>query len=453
MQYDDSAFFDREKIMRQLFVSITLCTVLLSLPALAQENPAPFTAVPAVVAAPPAAASPTSVATRPVDRAPEGHEIVGFKGPEPDSGWPTVEPETMRDALLAPLERGPARFSAGSFSAVFHGRLQFWGGWVGSDALLSEGDPMQEPGFRLRRARLGVEGGVTADITYRLELDVFDEEKTGGPLYEAWADYTPTHWLGVTVGYQKYPFARTQWSSSARIAHLDRAIGIQAIAPTHALGLSLHSEPWKDHLTVTAGIFNGLQRKSGFFQGFETVGVSEGNKFENLSFAGRLDLEPMDPIGPGEADLMALPTVRLSVGGGAYYNDGRSIGTLGATGHLHVKGYGAHLLGEVVYDRSKPRKSPTSSSTILETNERLVAQASLGYMILRDCLGLAVRGELLNDNMGRADEGDQVAIAATASWYALRDYVKLQLEYRHRMELHGPNLANDAVIAGVQISF
>ena len=46
-----------------------------------------------------------------------------------------------------------------------------------------------------------------------------------------------------------------------------------------------------------------------------------------------------------------------------------------------------------------------------------------------------------------------VAIAATASWYALRDYVKLQLEYRHRMELHGPNLANDAVIAGVQISF
>ena len=132
MQYDDSAFFDREKIMRQLFVSITLCTVLLSLPALAQENPAPFTAAPAVVSTPPAAASPASTATQPVE--------------------PTAEPETMRDALLAPLERGPARFSAGSFSAVFHGRLQFWGGWVGSDALLSEGDPMQEPGFRLRRA-------------------------------------------------------------------------------------------------------------------------------------------------------------------------------------------------------------------------------------------------------------------------------------------------------------
>jgi len=358
-----------------------------------------------------------------------------------------------RDTLLSTLERGPARFDAGSFSMVFHGRLQFWGGWVDSDTLMSEGDKMQEPGFRMRRARFGVDGNVTSEITYRLELDVFDEEKTGGPLYEAWVDYTPTRWIGATVGYQKFPFVKTEIASSAHIAHLDRAIGIDAIAPAHALGVALHTEPWKDHLIVTAGVFNGLQRNSGFFQGFEPVGVSSGNKFEKLSFVGRFDLEPLDPIGTGEADLMAEKTFRLALGGSGYYNDGKSVTTVGASGFLHAKAYGLHLLGEVVFDQSKPRKVPTSTNTIATKTSRMVAQASLGYMLLPDCLGLAARGELINDNMDQDDEGDQVAAAGTLSWYALRDFVKVQLEYQHRAELHGKSVKNDAVIAGVQLYF
>lgn len=363
------------------------------------------------------------------------------------------EPSTGGTDLLSRLDKGILRFQAGDFDATVHARVSTWAGWVGEDALLSEGDRMQEYGFRLRRARLGVEGHLFADATYKLEMDLFDQEKTGGPLYEAWVDYTPTHWIGVTLGFQKFPFARSEMASSARMAHLDRSIGVNAMAPANALGLTLHSELWKDHLTLSAGVFNGLQRKSGFFSGYAPVGISQGNKFERLSFVGRLDLEPMDKLGKHEADLDKTASFRLGLGGAFFYNDGSSVKTSGASAYVHAKAWGAHLLGELLMEWSKPTANPTTTNTINAKVQRMAVAGSIGYMILKDLLGVAARVELIDDNSDLTDEGDQLVATATLSYYAVRDYLKLQVEYQNRTELHGTKLSNDAALAGVQICF
>lgn len=371
---------------------------------------------------------------------------------EPDPA-PAREPADGTAKLRSVLEQGAARFETGPFDLTLHGRLNAWGGWVGDDALLSEGDRMQRPGFRMRRVRLGVDGHFAKPLTYRIELDVFDQEKTGGPLYEAWVDWTPLRWVGATVGFQKFPFVRTQMNSSARLSHLDRAVAASAMSPTNSLGVVLHSEPWEGHLTVSAGVFNGLERRPGFFQGYQPVGVSEGNRFERLAYVARVDVAPLEPVGPGEPDLDRLPRFRLGFGGSFLFNDGDSIRTLGASGYAVMKCHGFHLMGEAIWDRSKPREDPTTTNTIGSEVSRLAAHGSLGYVILRDLLGVSARVEYLDGNMDLDDESDQLVVAGTVSYYAIGHFLKVQAEYQHRRELHGLQVANDAVLAGVQAYF
>lgn len=356
------------------------------------------------------------------------------------------------ESLEQVLERGAARMDSGPFHAILRGRVQAWGGWVGDDALRSNGDVMQEPGFRLRRARLGVEGGFEDWLRFEIELDVFDQERTGGPLYEAYVETRPLRQVGVIAGFMKFPFSYSEMRSSARLAHMDRSLGTYAMAPSSTMGLALYGVPWPGHLRVTAGVFNGLQRRPGFHEGYEPVGVTQGNKFERLSYVGRVDFEPLDPVGPDEGDLDGSNRPRLGLGGAFFYNDGRSVGTLGASGYLHLKWYGAHLFGEVLWDRSKPRKTPTSSvNTIPWEVERLTAQGSIGY-VWREW-GLAARVEFLDDNRDLKNEGDEIVVAGTFTYYVVKNFFKAQMEYRHRLERHGRSLKNDAVIAGVQCAF
>jgi hypothetical protein len=353
----------------------------------------------------------------------------------------------------ATLEKGAATLKAGDFDLTIHGRFQVWGGWVGDDALLSNGDPMQSYGFRLRRARLGFEGHVLPQVTYGLELDLFDQERTGGPLHHASVSWKPCHLAGITAGLQKLPFVYTDLRSSARLASLDRPRGAEAMSPGNTLGLTMFGSPWKDHLTLTLGAFNGPQRRAGFYNGYEGVGVSLGNRFERLALVGRLDLQPLDKLGSGEADLDKLGKLRLGVGGGAMWNDGRSVSTLGFSGYLHLKGWGAFLLAEGVYDQAEPQAEPTSTNAISARIKRFTANCSAGYMILAQRLGVAVRAELVDDNLDADDEGDEVVLSGTLTWYQLGDYLKAQVEFQHREELHGQSLTNDAAMAGIQLAF
>ncbi len=370
---------------------------------------------------------------------------------EDDEGGTALAP-VEGQSLEQVLERGAARFETGPFHAALHGRIQAWGGWVGDDALRSNGDSMQQPGFRLRRARLGVEGGFEDWLRFEVELDAFDQERTGGPLHEAYVDFRPIRYVGAVAGFQKFPFSYSETRSSARLAHLDRSLGTYAMAPSSTMGVVVYGEPWLGHLRVSAGVFNGLQRKPGFHEGYEPVGVTEGNKFERLSYVGRVDLEPLDPVGSEEADLTGSEHPRLGLGGAFFYNDGRSIATMGASGYLHFKWYGAHVFGEVLWDRSKPQTNPTSTvNTIPSEVERLSAQGSLGYVWRK--LGVAARLEYLDDNRDLETEGDEIVVAGTVTYYAVANFFKAQVEYQHRIERYGRSLKNDAVIAGVQCAF
>lgn len=350
------------------------------------------------------------------------------------------------------LREGPAKLKKGSFEMDFHARIQAWGGWVGEDSLLSQGDRMQEYGFRLRRARFGIEGQLVKKLNYKLELDLFDQEKSGGPLYEAWINYEPTHFFGLTVGLNKFLYSREEMLSSGGLTHLDRSVASRAMAPGGQMGLMVYSHPVKDKLSIAFGVYNGLQRRASFFEGYEGVGTSLGNKFERLAYVGRIDASPMGDLGGDVADLKnSRPLVGF--GAGAMYSNGKTAEIIGASGYAQLKASGFHLLAEVLWDRSSPQADPSVPTVLASKIDRLTFAGSLGYVIPKVNLGLAVRSEYIDDNMNVKDEGDVLITAATVTYYACEHFLKVLVEYQNRYELHGRSISNDAAIAGVQLMF
>ena len=356
--------------------------------------------------------------------------------------------EDEDDSPFKRVKKGLASYEDPDFSVFVHTRLQMWAGWVDSDSLLTNGDRMQKSGFRLRRARLKVDGEFLKDFSYELELDVFDHEKTGGPLYGAFIGYEPTHLFGMRIGVDKFPVVKSDMMSSARMPHLDRPIGTIAISPANAMGVLLYSEPWKEHLKVSMGLFNGLRRTgTSLLDGYDGVGISLGNTYEGLAAAGRIDLEPLNPVGPGMADTCKCGKFRLGMGVGGYLNgpdsipfmDSGTVATSGLSAYLHTKIAGFHLFGEYTREWVTPKRDPTVPTDVVADMSWNVANVSLGYVILAHKLGVALRGEYIDDNLDMESAGDEYLVGGTVNYYILGDYLKGQFEYGYRQQLHDTN--------------
>ncbi|MFH1530657.1 MAG: porin [Pseudomonadota bacterium] len=368
-----------------------------------------------------------------------------------DSDLPDLD--AAAEPTIKTLDDGIVSIEKGSFKVAFHARIQGWGGWVGNEANLDKGDLMQEAGFRLRRARLGLDGHVLESVTFALEMNLFDDERGGGPLQEAWIDWAPSHYIGMRMGVTKYPFMRSDIMSSRFLPHLDRPLGTFAMSPPNAMGLVIHSSPWEDRLTIELGVFNGLHRNEHFWKGYDGVGSSLGNRFEDQSFAGRMDLAPLGPLSKGMADPGHTRGARFAVGGGGFYNMGRTISTWGASGYAHLKARGLHVFAEFSQDHAEPMDKPTTTGSMSIEATRRVFNASLGYVFVKNMLGLAVRGEWIDADIDIDNEEDQWLIGGTLTWYAIGDYLKVQVEYMHRTELHGASVNNDWAIFGTQLHF
>lgn len=364
--------------------------------------------------------------------------------------------------LVKQLKKGLIHHDTDDFGIALHGRIQLWGGWTDEDALLSNGDLMEEPGFRLRRARLKVDGHFLRDYTYALELEFFDAEKLGGTLSKAWVDYSPCHYFGIHFGADKFLLMKSDMISSAFLPHLDRPMGTIMMSPANTLGLVLYSEPWEDHLKISAGLFNGLRRNSSsLHDGYDGVGISLGNQFDGLAVAGRIDFEPLAPVGEGLADTCGCKKLRLGLGVGGHMSGGDrpvigggNLALSAVSGYLHVKAAGFHLFGEYTRESVTPNPQPTTPDSGNEVDsQRHVANVSLGYVFVPNTLGLAVRGEFIDPQMNVDDHLDEWAVAATLNYYIVRDYLKAQVEYLHRQSLNGNDPANDAVMGGVLVNF
>jgi hypothetical protein len=367
---------------------------------------------------------------------------LGDAAREPYRYYPEYDPQMLK-------------WERGDFEAYLGIRIQAHAAmWTGDDALLSNGDLLERPGFRMRRSRIYVGGQFIEGLHFAIAAELFDQEKTDGPLLDAYIDYTPFPWIGAAIGVMHFPFAKGELLSSGTLAHLDRPRVSEALAPGRQMGLLLHSQLWDQRITLYAGVFNGLQRSEFLHQGYEGVGISLGNRFEGAAWVGRVEFEPLGPLGAAVADVTHSKDFLLGLGGAFFYNDGSTVQTMGWSAYLQAKWMGLHLLAEYIGDTAEPTARPASTDgTLRAKTDRMGVYGELGYVILPELLGLSVRCEWLDGNTDFDDQQDEVIITATGTVYIVRNLLKAQIEYTHREELHGPSVDNDAVLAGVQLTF
>jgi len=334
------------------------------------------------------------------------------------------------------------------------GQLQVYGLlYSGENSYLKSGDPAEKAGFRIRRARLGFEGAAYKDFYFNMTLELYDKEEAEGTLLDAYIDYTSRDRLfGLSLGAQKFPFSKGYLFSSSKLLTVDRPFAVRAMAPGRALGLLIHSEPLKDTLYLGAGVFNGLLRGATFHEGYDEVGMSLGNRYEQLAYAGRFDFTPLGDMGGDVADL-EVSDFKFGVGGGMFYNDADTNKYLGFSGDLHLKFKGIALFGEVLWDRAKPSSKPAQNTTLNVETDRLAFYINLAYTIFPNLLTVGAKYEYLDDNMDVKNQGDERIYGGNLNFHLAEGLLKFQIEYTHRSEQYGGQIKNDTVLSHVQFVF
>ena len=333
---------------------------------------------------------------------------------------------------------------ADNITVQLSGRAQLQIGMlVGDDALLVAGDAAEEPGFRLRRARFATEAVYKKNTHIALELNLLSGQ--GSPVHEAHIGWE-NEWLLAYGGLVKMPVSRSALLSSRSLQHVERPISVRGIAPSQQLGMIVGGKVWDERVRLTAGFFNGMHRGDSFAEGWEQVGPEIGNRFGGFAVSTRLDFEPLGVLGSGPADLGHSRDPLLGVGGGFFFNAGETVRGTGFAADIAFKWMGASLLAEFLQLQTEPAEMPTTVSSALTKVTMRGVVAQVGYAPVRDWLDVAFRFEMVDENTELENEGDFITLGGTVSLFAFEGHLKVQLYYRHRMEMEGKELDNDTFL-------
>lgn len=317
-------------------------------------------------------------------------------------------------------------FTSSDLSVRMGGLLQLHlAPWVGEDAQLDDQDPAAQSGFRLRRARLGVDATLPRGAGFLLVLSPLDSDPESSAISEARLTLPGPAGLRLWVGADKVPFSRAELMSSANLASIERPLVARTLVPQRRLGAVIEGAYLDNRLKFAAGVMNG------------TEGYERGNQFGGELLVARVE---------GEAD--AGP-VKLGIGLGGFYENGPATRTMAASADLHASVAGASLLLEGICDRTKPEDSPVTSPEVPSTVKRCGGYAEATYLVEKLRTTGVVRVELLDDNLDVEDAGDAWLLSAGMNLRASAN-VRLQLHYLGRYERKGSERANDSVIMNLQ---
>ncbi len=355
------------------------------------------------------------------------------------------------DANAAPVDEGDlVTLDGGLAQITLMGLLQVHAApFVQDDALVDNGDPADQAGFRLRRARFGFTGVAYGMIDF--ELSAQATHAKGMDVLDAWVGYRGLTSLSFFAGARKVPYSRFALESASRTALADRAYAVRAMAPFRQLGITVEGDIGAGIANFAVGVYNGFARAGNFHEGYTENAALAGNRFTRLAYVARIEAAPMGPVGATLADLDG-GSMRIGIGGGMYFDHGETVETLGIEADLVLKVSGFHLAAEFLYDDATPADEPTSTGTIPSAVTRMAVVSQLGYLIVPERLGATARIEWIDDNTELDNAGDQLIATIGMQYYFRRHHLKASLEFTHREELSGLSIDNDSLMLQAQFS-
>lgn len=323
--------------------------------------------------------------------------------------------------------------------------------YVGSDAFQQAGDPADKAGFRFRRARFGFDGKLYRRIPFRISGEFASDELGTASLYDAWFGYDQYKFFQAYVGAHDVPFSRYAMTGAGDTGMVDRPLAVRAMAPMHQVGVHVEGHVAKGAFSYYAGVYNAVLRNDQFFGGFIQNSAIRGNRFDGLTYAARLASAPLGDPGRTIQDLNH-GRLRVAAGASVFFSNGGTRNILGVGGDFLLKVRGFHFAAEFLANRVDPREEPTQPVSQVANTTSYAFFAEAGYMILRRRLGVTARFEWLDPSTGVQNELDSWVLGGCVSYHLFHDFLRTQVEYTHRQELHGQSLKNDSVVLQFQLN-
>jgi hypothetical protein len=361
--------------------------------------------------------------------------------------------------MLATLLSGPAALAqsndkAASDSAVprptVNGFVQVWGTVWDQDVdpltdPASYGDPEDDPGFKVRRARMGLEGKSKV-VRYDIEFGYsapFDaiSATADTPVVEvvdASGGYRPVKGIWIEGGVMKVPIGREFIMSSSRLPFVERSLVANWMVPGRDVGLMLDGslgDP-KDLMgRLRAGVYNGNGRLS-------------GDDNPGKLYAVRLE----GKMGPGAVYRTwgQVDGFTLGVAGDFFMNDDLGTDELGYGGDLMMRVAGLAVLLQAHKSTITPDDDALVLPDVLAESPRTGAVAMVGYSVWQ--VEPALRFAYFDDNGNIEDNGDVAELMAGATFHGGDDALRAGLGYVSRWELGGRSFDNDSVRLWLQLA-
>ncbi|MCB9758830.1 MAG: hypothetical protein H6739_03240 [Alphaproteobacteria bacterium] len=307
------------------------------------------------------------------------------------------------------------------------------------------GDPEDDPGFKLRRARVGFTGewerldyGVVVGVSSGADPIISDLTNQRIGIIDAYGAYTfgdPERIsTRVVFGTQRVPYGRENLISSRELAFQERTIASNHLGPFREVGVLADVQAFGARARV--GVFNG---NDSLF----------GDTDPGVMLAGRLEYT----LGPGDPYRTYGPVERwtLGVGGGALFNPQAATRTLSYGGDLIFRVSGLTVLAEAHMDQLTPTLSEVYEPAVLVQTRRWGAFGQVGYAV--GPVEPVARFELFDDDTDTQDNGDVMigVFGVTTHW--LEDHLRLGGGYVLRLETFGASIPNDTVRLWGQVSF
>jgi hypothetical protein len=295
------------------------------------------------------------------------------------------------------------------------------------------GDPEDDLGFKIRRARVGLEGEAD-QFRYSLLVGVaspFDQVGGGDEavnLVDAYGSTRVVDDLWISLGLQKVPVSREMLMSAGDLALGERSVATIWLAPGRDMGLVIDgSLGTSTKLRARGGVFNGNNDPF-------------GDDDPGMLLALRVDAS----TGGADLDSSHGTAEGLSLGLGldGWVDQSFSTKTLGAGGDLAVRLGGLTALLEGRFVRIEPIQGgdvepPESWS---ETT-RVGGLAQVGYSL--GSWEPAVRFSTFDDSTSAEDNGDVAGLLAGVTWHGAGDAIRVGAGYVKRIERSGATTAND----------
>jgi len=293
----------------------------------------------------------------------------------------------------------------------------------------SWGDPEDDPGFKVRRARIGFEGS-EGDFRYGVVVGMssgFDSVSTSDgevELVDAYGGWQLTSTMSLLAGVQKVPYSREQLMSAGELVFQERSIAATHIAPGRDVGVMLDTNAFDGHIQL--GVFNGNDS----ILGDDNAG---------FLFAGRASYtiggdEPTSTWGVTDGFVW-------STGSNVLFNQGAATDELSVGADLLMRTGGLAVLAEGHYSSITPTNTDVSSPGVFSETSRIGGVLQIGYT--QGLLEPALRVEYFDDNSALQDNGDIAIVMAGVTAHLSDDNVRAGVGFVHREELGGAKISND----------